>query len=103
MLFLYQDIDEFVMRNLENYNKRKLISIETRDASRGTLRCAALRCSALLWRCTARACAGVEDEVEEKKEKGAKEDEATNSSDASKGLSDKETGAIGAVLCAVAR
>jgi hypothetical protein len=25
---MYQDVDEFVMRNLENYNKRKIASIE---------------------------------------------------------------------------
>lgn len=33
VLLLYQDIDDFVMRNLETYNKRKLISIESAAAS----------------------------------------------------------------------
>jgi len=32
VLFLYHNIDEFVMNSLQNYNKRKLVSIEKADA-----------------------------------------------------------------------
>ena len=33
VLFMYQPLDDFVMKNLQNFNGRKLISIESSEAS----------------------------------------------------------------------
>jgi hypothetical protein len=39
VLFLYQHIDDFVMKNMEQFNKRRLVSIESANRTSHPLVC----------------------------------------------------------------